>query len=135
MGNLNILGAKKEPVRLLMVGKWLLIPSPLKLAWRTQSRQYRWVSDHHCRHVAFAFFVCACYIGLDAAGKTTMLYRLKPDVATTIPTIGKSSHCMNARMCIARFWALGGCPQHVQCKQVLWVCNCKLGFQIHAVLT
>ena len=103
MGNLNILGAKKEPVRLLMVGKWLLIPPPLKLAWRIQSRQYRWVSDQHCRHVALVFFVCACYIGLDAAGKTTMLYRLKPDVATTIPTIGKSSHCMNARMCIARF--------------------------------
>ena len=34
-------------------------------------------------------------VGLDAAGKTTILYKLKlGEIVTTIPTIGKSSpHC------------------------------------------
>lgn len=33
-------------------------------------------------------------VGLDAAGKTTILYKLKlGEIVTTIPTIGKDSFC------------------------------------------
>lgn len=33
-------------------------------------------------------------VGLDAAGKTTILYKLKlGEIVTTIPTIGESSSC------------------------------------------
>lgn len=33
-------------------------------------------------------------VGLDAAGKTTILYKLKlGEIVTTIPTIGKSDDC------------------------------------------
>lgn len=34
-------------------------------------------------------------VGLDAAGKTTILYKLKlGEIVTTIPTIGKSRHML-----------------------------------------
>lgn len=34
-------------------------------------------------------------VGLDAAGKTTILYKLKlGEIVTTIPTIGKGTTCM-----------------------------------------
>ena len=36
------------------------------------------------------FFYLVCAVGLDAAGKTTILYKLKlGEIVTTIPTIGK----------------------------------------------
>jgi len=35
-------------------------------------------------------------VGLDAAGKTTILYKLKlGEIVTTIPTIGKKRHSCN----------------------------------------
>ena len=35
-------------------------------------------------------YMCVCSVGLDAAGKTTILYKLKlGEIVTTIPTIGK----------------------------------------------
>lgn len=37
-------------------------------------------------------------VGLDAAGKTTILYKLKlGEIVTTIPTIGKSLYCLVQR--------------------------------------
>jgi GTPase SAR1 family protein len=37
-------------------------------------------------------------VGLDAAGKTTILYKLKlGEIVTTIPTIGKSHFIMETR--------------------------------------
>jgi ADP-ribosylation factor 1/2 len=35
-------------------------------------------------------------VGLDAAGKTTILYKLKlGEIVTTIPTIGESNFCLS----------------------------------------
>jgi GTPase SAR1 family protein len=39
-------------------------------------------------------------VGLDAAGKTTILYKLKlGEIVTTIPTIGMSLHVISAPSC------------------------------------
>jgi GTPase SAR1 family protein len=40
-------------------------------------------------------------VGLDAAGKTTILYKLKlGEIVTTIPTIGKAPHCFFSGVCL-----------------------------------
>ena len=57
---------KNKEVRILMTGKFFLQCAPL--------------------------FIIIPFVGLDAAGKTTVLYTLKlGEVVTTIPTIGKDS--------------------------------------------
>lgn len=57
---------KNKEVRIFMTGKLLLQHAPL--------------------------FIIRLFAGLDAAGKTTVLYTLKlGEVVTTIPTIGKDS--------------------------------------------
>jgi hypothetical protein len=39
-------------------------------------------------------------VGLDAAGKTTILYKLKlGEIVTTIPTIGTYNHLSTPRLC------------------------------------
>jgi ADP-ribosylation factor protein 1 len=43
-------------------------------------------------------------VGLDAAGKTTILYKLKlGEIVTTIPTIGSSSTCFSALSAVRHF--------------------------------
>lgn len=40
-------------------------------------------------------------VGLDAAGKTTILYKLKlGEIVTTIPTIGKVIRIMSGKLCL-----------------------------------
>ena len=42
-------------------------------------------------------------VGLDAAGKTTILYKLKlGEIVTTIPTIGEKS--VQPKLVVLRFW-------------------------------
>lgn len=46
-------------------------------------------------------------VGLDAAGKTTILYKLKlGEIVTTIPTIGKMAHIV--RKCIQHCYCSAG---------------------------
>lgn len=43
-------------------------------------------------------------VGLDAAGKTTILYKLKlGEIVTTIPTIGKFRYSLSNQIVVARF--------------------------------
>lgn len=45
-------------------------------------------------------------VGLDAAGKTTILYKLKlGEIVTTIPTIGKFKDSSNQSICQYVFWS------------------------------
>ena len=47
-------------------------------------------------------------VGLDAAGKTTILYKLKlGEVVTTIPTIGEYHVARNATLSCARVFVYG----------------------------
>jgi ADP-ribosylation factor protein 1 len=47
--------------------------------------------------------------GLDAAGKTTLLYRMKlNEVVTTIPTIGFNVECVEWKNFIFITWDVGG---------------------------
>ena len=49
-------------------------------------------------------------VGLDAAGKTTILYKLKlGEIVTTIPTIGASRERDRGR--VRAFWIVGGVCQ------------------------
>ena len=44
-------------------------------------------------------------VGLDAAGKTTILYKLKlGEIVTTIPTIGQSAPAILSESLFARAW-------------------------------
>merc|ERR1712021_296200 len=48
-------------------------------------------------------------VGLDAAGKTTVLYRLKlGEVVTTIPTVGFNVETVEYRNCSLTVWDIGG---------------------------
>ena len=51
-------------------------------------------------------------VGLDAAGKTTILYKLKlGEIVTTIPTIGSmlmNTSGISCRVLINQFWILNG---------------------------
>lgn len=54
-------------------------------------------------------------VGLDAAGKTTILYKLKlGEIVTTIPTIGKLLY-VHMWVCLVRFNLCG----------MVWVCTVK----------
>lgn len=48
-------------------------------------------------------------VGLDAAGKTTILYKLKlGEIVTTIPTIGQSSFFpLSLFTCLRYLWVIG----------------------------
>lgn len=51
----------------------------------------------------------ALILGLDAAGKTTILYRMKlGEVVTTIPTIGFNVETINAKKLKITAWDVGG---------------------------
>ena len=55
--------------------------------------------------------LCACVsiAGLDAAGKTSILYRLKlGDVMTTIPTIGFNVETIEHKNVSITSWDIGG---------------------------
>mmetsp|Transcript_5237 Transcript_5237/g.9806 ORF Transcript_5237/g.9806 Transcript_5237/m.9806 type:complete len:218 (+) Transcript_5237:83-736(+) len=53
--------------------------------------------------------VCIIMVGLDAAGKTTVLYRLKlGDAVTTIPTIGFNVEKLEYKNILFTVWDLGG---------------------------
>lgn len=46
-----------------------------------------------CHYVAGSRLLGILMVGLDAAGKTTILYKLKlGEIVTTIPTIGEKFH-------------------------------------------
>merc|ERR1719254_242516 len=48
-------------------------------------------------------------VGLDAAGKTTVLYRLKlGEVVTTIPTVGFNVETVQYKNCSLTVWDIGG---------------------------
>ena len=50
-----------------------------------------------------------CMLGLDAAGKTTVLYKLKlNEVVTTIPTIGFNVEQVNFENLEMTIWDVGG---------------------------
>ncbi len=50
-----------------------------------------------------------CMIGLDGAGKTTILYKLKfGEVITTIPTIGFNVDTLNVKNLTMTVWDVGG---------------------------
>ena len=54
-------------------------------------------------------------VGLDAAGKTTILYKLKlGEIVTTIPTIGESAICLKEHFepgVLRRFHNVSGCSR------------------------
>mmetsp|Transcript_79386 Transcript_79386/g.224721 ORF Transcript_79386/g.224721 Transcript_79386/m.224721 type:complete len:210 (-) Transcript_79386:197-826(-) len=53
--------------------------------------------------------VCILMVGLDAAGKTTVLYRLKlGTMVTTVPTVGFNVEKLEYKNLIFRVWDLGG---------------------------
>uniref|UniRef100_A0A3B5BBN5 ADP-ribosylation factor 1-like n=1 Tax=Stegastes partitus TaxID=144197 RepID=A0A3B5BBN5_9TELE len=53
--------------------------------------------------------VCVAAVGLDAAGKTTLLYRLKlAEVVTTIPTIGFNVETVDYKNISFTVWDVGG---------------------------
>ncbi|KAG8846644.1 Arf GTPase arf3 [Serendipita sp. 405] len=53
-------------------------------------------------------------VGLDAAGKTTILYKLKlGEVVTTIPTIGFNVETVEYRRVLLTVWDLGG-PNYIR---------------------
>ncbi len=50
-----------------------------------------------------------CMVGLDGAGKTTVLYKLKFDeVVTTIPTIGFNVDTIQVKDLTMTVWDVGG---------------------------
>ncbi len=50
-----------------------------------------------------------CMVGLDGAGKTTILYKLKfNEVVTTIPTIGFNVDTVNVNNLTMTVWDVGG---------------------------
>ncbi|KAJ6526876.1 ADP-ribosylation factor family-domain-containing protein, partial [Mycena vulgaris] len=49
------------------------------------------------------------YVGLDAAGKTTILYKLKVgEIVTTIPTIGSNVETVEYKNISFTVWDIGG---------------------------
>jgi len=50
-------------------------------------------------------------LGLDAAGKTTILYKLKHEVVTTIPTIGFNVETVELSGAQLTCWDVGGCDK------------------------
>uniref|UniRef100_A0A8C6WX03 ADP-ribosylation factor n=1 Tax=Neogobius melanostomus TaxID=47308 RepID=A0A8C6WX03_9GOBI len=68
-----------------------------------------------CVCVCFFFFTklkchcCLCAVGLDAAGKTTILYKLKlGEIVTTIPTIGFNVETVEYKNISFTVWDVGG---------------------------
>ena len=58
-------------------------------------------------------------VGLDAAGKTTILYKLKlGEIVTTIPTIGKSQLIINQTIKINNLSCLGFNVETVEYKNI-----------------
>ena len=59
-----------------------------------------------------SFYQCFCFtltVGLDAAGKTTILYKLKlGEVVTTIPTIGFNVESVEYKNICFTVWDVGG---------------------------
>lgn len=48
----------------------------------------------------YSYFIISFLVGLDAAGKTTILYKLKlGEIVTTIPTIGNEITGLNYIFC------------------------------------
>ena len=71
-------------------------------------------------------------VGLDAAGKTTILYKLKlGEIVTTIPTIGFNVETVDYKNISFTVWVCG----HLACP-VLWNAKCRcasvvvFGFQL-----
>ena len=55
------------------------------------------------------FILCIFKVGLDAAGKTTILYKLKlGEVVTTIPTIGFNVETVEYKNISFTVWDVGG---------------------------
>ncbi len=58
-----------------------------------------------------------CMVGLDNAGKTTVLYKLKfGEVVTTIPTIGFNVDNVSVKNLSMTIWDVGG-QQKIRCGQ------------------
>lgn len=61
--------------------------------------------------VLYSFIVCGVQfpVGLDAAGKTTILYKLKlGEIVTTIPTIGFNVETVEYKNICFTVWDVGG---------------------------
>lgn len=66
-------------------------------------------------------------LGLDCAGKTTLLYKQKlGEIVTTIPTIGFNVETLNAGKCELLAWDVGGMhtlidamPSYIESKTML----------------
>ena len=59
--------------------------------------------------VPFLNCTSSCAVGLDAAGKTTILYKLKlGEVVTTIPTIGFNVETVEYKNISFTVWDVGG---------------------------
>uniref|UniRef100_A0A7N4NMD0 ARF GTPase 5 n=1 Tax=Sarcophilus harrisii TaxID=9305 RepID=A0A7N4NMD0_SARHA len=81
-------------------------PHPTQGSWTRPERSLR-VPPPHSR--ALAFEVQACLVGLDAAGKTTILYKLKlGEIVTTIPTIGFNVETVEYKNICFTVWDVGG---------------------------
>lgn len=62
-----------------------------------------------------------CMLGLDAAGKTTVLYKLKlNEIVTTIPTIGFNVEEVQFQNLTMTIWDIGGQKtiRYIHCKQL-----------------
>lgn len=63
----------------------------------------------HVEHEVICFCVVSCTVGLDAAGKTTILYKLKlGEIVTTIPTIGFNVETVEYKNICFTVWDVGG---------------------------
>ena len=59
--------------------------------------------------LTLAWGLCGCAVGLDAAGKTTILYKLKlGEIVTTIPTIGFNVETVEYKNISFTVWDVGG---------------------------
>ena len=75
-------------------------------------------------------------VGLDAAGKTTILYKLKlGEIVTTIPTIGEfstASSCVICSLTQTNIWLWGGSAWSV-ITQTFWFFFSFIGFNVETV--
>lgn len=76
-------------------------------------------------------------VGLDAAGKTTILYKLKlGEIVTTIPTIGEFSTASSLDICSltqTNIWLLVGRPCSVTTQTFYWFFFSFIGFNVETV--
>ncbi|KAG8812845.1 Arf GTPase arf1 [Serendipita sp. 400] len=77
--------------------------------WR-RTRRHCWLIDEHATGILM--------VGLDAAGKTTILYKLKlGEIVTTIPTIGFNVETVEYKNISFTVWDVGGLSRdHVYSK-------------------